>query len=71
MQPSWFGSILSLILLVTQSSTIDSNTLAAMGVSGIGLMSVSFDLGGNFFGTGMISAVFQLLGSIPSLNELL
>lgn len=44
--------VLILILPDTQSSTMDSNTLAAMGIREIGLMSLSTDLGGNFLGRG-------------------
>ena len=57
--------------LSTHLSTIDSNTLASIGVSDKGLISFSSESGGCFFGNGMTVAVFQSSGNIPSLSELL
>ncbi len=52
-------------------TTIVSKTLATMGVSEIGRRSVSIDVGGPFFVSGTTSADFHILGTIPSLRELL
>ena len=69
--PNWRASMCGKTNLSTHLSTTDSNTLASIGLSDIGLISFSSESGGCFFGNGMTVAVFQSLGNIPSLSELL
>ena len=48
------------------------HTFASIGVSAIGLMSISLDSGGRFLGNGYITVgVFQNFGGTPSRRELL
>ena len=50
---------------------VDSNTLYIIGVSEIGRISFSNELGGFFFGSGITLALFHIAGTTPSRNELL
>ena len=70
--PNCLASISPSIVSSTHFIIIDSNTLAAIGVSEIGLMYFSIDTKGRVvYGNGTTLAIFHFIGSTASLSELL
>ena len=59
-QPNWQLSRCGSMKVRNHFPTIDSNTLAMVGRSDIGLRSLQMDVGGCTLGTGTTSADFQI-----------
>ena len=67
--PYCFVSNLLDIVVSSHFPIIDSNILLSVGVSDIGLMSVSIDFGGLVFGNGTTFAHFHACGITPVLSD--
>ena len=68
--PNCLGSILSPISLIIQETTKSSKTLHRQDVSEIDLVSLS-QVGCCFFGIGIISESFQILGTDSDASDML
>ena len=69
--PNCLASISPSIVSSTRFIIIDSNTLAAIGISEIGINVFFNRHRWDCFGNGITLAIFHFIGSTPSLSELL